>query len=89
MLDKIEIIKRGSVRRSKIYYLRGRVGRKALKAGDTKSIYLTDEVVVPTEGEGEEQAMPLEEEALEEEIVEEVVEEVEVTEEPTEETKEE
>ncbi|NLB11945.1 50S ribosomal protein L19 [Candidatus Dojkabacteria bacterium] len=89
MLDKIEIIKRGSVRRSKIYYHRGRVGRKALKAGDTKSIYLTDEVVVPTEGEGEEQAMPLEEEALEEEIVEEVVEEVEVTEEPTEETKEE
>lgn len=84
MLDKIEIIKRGSVRRSKIYYLRGRVGRKALKAGDTKGIYLTDEVVVPVEGEGEEQAMP-----IEEEIPEEAIEEVEVTEEPTEETKEE
>ncbi|MFA7654946.1 MAG: hypothetical protein WCX98_02525, partial [Candidatus Dojkabacteria bacterium] len=73
---------------SKIYYLRGRVGRKALKAGDTKSIYLTDEVVVPTEGEGEEQAMPLEEEVVEE-IKEAIVEEVEGTEEPTEETKEE
>ena len=67
VLEKIEVIKRGTVRRSKIYYLRGRVGRRALKAGETKSIYLTDDVVVPVVGEGEEEVMPTEKE-IEEEI---------------------
>ena len=52
-LEKIEIVKRGTVRRSKLYYLRGRVGRRALKAGESTNIYLTDEVEVPVTGEAE------------------------------------
>ena len=75
VLDKIEVIIRGTVRRSKIYYLRDRVGKRALKAGDTRSIYLTDEVVVPVEGEGEKEVMPTDEEIKEEIAEEEAVEE--------------
>ncbi|MGI5897620.1 MAG: 50S ribosomal protein L19 [Candidatus Dojkabacteria bacterium] len=65
MLDKIEIVKRGSVRKSKLFYLRKRVGRKALKIDNVKDVYMTDEVEVPEEGEPE----------VQEEVVEEVVEE--------------
>jgi large subunit ribosomal protein L19 len=50
VVDKIEIIKRGSVRKSKLFYLRKRVGRKAMKIDKVKDIFLTDEVVVPEEG---------------------------------------
>ena len=50
-LQKIEVVKRGSVRKSKLYYLRDRIGKRALKVGDTKDIYLTDEVEVPITGE--------------------------------------
>lgn len=42
-LEKIEVVKRGTVRRSKLYYLRGRIGKKALKVGLTTDLYLTDE----------------------------------------------
>ena len=66
VLEKIEIVKRGTVRKSKIYYLRKRVGKRALKAGESKDIYLTDEVEVPVEGEGKEGEM-IEEEVIEEE----------------------
>lgn len=55
MLEKIEIIKRGTVRKSKLFYLRGRVGRKALKIGNLKDMYETDEVEVPQEGTAEEE----------------------------------
>lgn len=81
-LQKIEIIKRGSVRRAKLFYLRERVGRRALKVNKLKDIYLTDEeeVVVPEEGEAE---------TVEEAVVEdvEVAEEVEKKEESKEEEK--
>ena len=83
VLEKIEVVKRGTVRKSKIYYLRGRVGRKALKAGETKGIYLTDEVVVPVEGEGEDEVMPTDQE------IEEEVEETQVKEAKVEESKQE
>ena len=53
ILEKIEIIKRGTVRKSKLNYLRGRVGRRALKVGNVKDVYETDEVEVPEEGEPE------------------------------------
>lgn len=53
MLEKIEIIKRGTVRKSKLYFLRGRVGRRALKVGNVKDMYETDEVEVPEEGKDE------------------------------------
>lgn len=56
-LDKIEIVKRGKVGRSKLYYLRGRVGRRALKVGNVKDVYMTDEVVVPEEGTSEEEVV--------------------------------
>lgn len=71
LLEKIEVIKRGDVKKSKLFYLRKRVGRKALKVGNTKDLYLTDEIVVPEVGEDQE---AIEEEELskqEEEVVEE------------------
>jgi large subunit ribosomal protein L19 len=52
LLDKIEVLKRGKVRQSKIYYMKDRVGKKALRISGIKDIYLTDavaEVVVPEE----------------------------------------
>ncbi|MHC1716747.1 MAG: 50S ribosomal protein L19 [Candidatus Dojkabacteria bacterium] len=66
VLEKIEVVKRGSVRKSKLFFLRDRVGKRALKVGNVKDVYLTDEVMVPVEGENE----------TVEEVVEEVKEEV-------------
>ena len=43
VIDKMTIIKRGTVRRSKLYFLRERVGRRALKVNNIKDIFLTDE----------------------------------------------
>jgi large subunit ribosomal protein L19 len=78
-LEKIEIVKRGSVRKSKLYYLRGRVGKRALKAGETTNIYLTDEedsgVEIPVTGDVEEQVAEEVETPTEEEVKEEKVEE--------------
>lgn len=53
LLQKIEIVKRGTVNKAKLFYLRDRVGRKALKVKKVKDTYLTDEVVVPVTGEKE------------------------------------
>lgn len=50
LLEKVEVIKRGTVRKSKLFYLRERVGRRALKVGNVKDVYMTDEVEVPVEG---------------------------------------
>ncbi|HVX93119.1 MAG TPA: 50S ribosomal protein L19 [Candidatus Dojkabacteria bacterium] len=64
LLDKIEVIKRGKVRQSKIYYMKKRIGKKALRIGKLKDIYLTDsapEAVVPETAETEVVAeMPVE-----------------------------
>lgn len=43
ILSKIEIVKRGTVSKSKLYYLRGRIGKRALKINKIKDLYLTDE----------------------------------------------
>ncbi len=43
-LEKIEIVKRGKVRRAKLFYIRERIGKKAMKIAKTEDIYLTDEV---------------------------------------------
>ena len=51
MLEKVEVVKRGTVRKSKLFFLRKRVGRRALKVGNLKDVYMTDEVEVPAEGE--------------------------------------
>ena len=48
-LEKIEVVKRGTVRKSKLYYLRDRVGKRALKVGATTDMYLTDEEEVVEE----------------------------------------
>ncbi len=53
LLSKIEVVKRGTVSRSKLFYLRERVGRKALKVRNVKDTYLTDEVEVPVSGQEE------------------------------------
>ena len=55
LLEKIEVVKRGTVKKSKLFYLRKRVGRKALKVGNVKDVYMTDEVEVPEEGTVEDQ----------------------------------
>ena len=47
LLEKIEVIKRGTVRRSKLYYMRGRIGKKALKINKSTSFYLGDEQEAP------------------------------------------
>ncbi len=41
-LDKIKVIKKGKARRSKLYYMRERVGKKAMKvkAGSEKSLHI-------------------------------------------------
>ena len=56
MLEKVEIVKRGKVKKSKLFFLRERVGRRALKVGNLKDMYETDEVDVPIEGEAEVEA---------------------------------
>lgn len=53
LLSKIEVVKRGTVKRSKLFYLRERVGKRALKVKNVKDTYLTDEVEVPVSGEEE------------------------------------
>ncbi|NMC08765.1 50S ribosomal protein L19 [Candidatus Microgenomates bacterium] len=55
VLDKIEVVKRGSVKKAKLYFLRERVGKRALKVNNVKDIFLTDEVEVPVEGETSEE----------------------------------
>ena len=72
LLEKIEIVKRGTVRKSKLYYLRKRVGKKALKIENVKDVYMVDEedVVVPETGKAE-----VMEEDVEEETVDVIVEE--------------
>lgn len=55
LLEKIEVVKRGTVKKAKLYYLRQRVGKRALKIQNVKDIYMTDEeeVVVPETGKAE------------------------------------
>lgn len=66
VLDKMEIVKRGTVRRSKLYFLRERIGRKALKISNIKDVFMTDEVMVPEEGEAPVEETPAAEEVVEE-----------------------
>jgi large subunit ribosomal protein L19 len=66
VLDRVEIVKRGTVRRSKLYFLRDRIGRRALKVSNIKDVFMTDEVIVPEEGE-----TPAEDISVAKEVVEE------------------
>jgi large subunit ribosomal protein L19 len=71
-LEKIEVVKRGTVRRSKLYYLRDRIGKKALKVGLTTDIYLTDEeeekIIEETMDEVKEKEAKKEEKEIEEQV---------------------
>lgn len=49
VIEKMTIVKRGTVRRAKLYFLRGRVGRKALKISNIKDVFMTDESNTPVE----------------------------------------
>jgi large subunit ribosomal protein L19 len=64
-VEKVDVLKRGLVRRSKLYYLRDRVGKAALKVRQGKEV-----VSVPVEAVTEEPKVeavkPAEEEATEE-----------------------
>jgi hypothetical protein len=68
VLAKVEVIKRGSVRRAKLFYLRDRVGRRALKVSNVEDVYMTDEEEVAEEAKNEA-------EVVKEEVVEEKQEE--------------
>lgn len=48
-LDKIEIVKRGIVRRAKLYYMRGKIGKRAMDVINAEDVYMTDQVEVPAE----------------------------------------
>lgn len=53
-LDKIEITKRGNLRRAKLYYMRDRIGRMAMKIrGNEQVSILADELEVPVEDSAE------------------------------------
>ncbi|WKZ31042.1 MAG: 50S ribosomal protein L19 [Candidatus Dojkabacteria bacterium] len=50
-LEKIEITKRGKARSSKLYFIRERVGRMAMRVAGHKDVYMTDEEVKEAESE--------------------------------------
>ena len=50
-LEKIEVVKRGKVRQSKIYYMRDRIGRKAMKIKGSELMPIDDQKVVEKEQE--------------------------------------
>jgi hypothetical protein len=41
-LDKIEIVKRGKVRRAKLFYMRNKIGKRALDVTNAEGVYMTD-----------------------------------------------
>lgn len=45
-LEKIEVVKRGKVRRSKLYYMKTKIGKRAMNVSNIKDVYMTDEVKV-------------------------------------------
>lgn len=53
ILSKVEIVKRGSVSKAKLFYLRERVGKKALKINKIADMYETDEIEKVEEVKGE------------------------------------
>jgi len=64
-LESIKIIKKGNVKRSKLYYLRSKVGKKAL---EVNSEYVKKEVVVPTVGEVETETTEVVDDVIEETV---------------------
>lgn len=42
-LEKIEILKRGSTKRAKLYYMRNRIGKRAMDVSNSENVYITNE----------------------------------------------
>jgi len=42
-ITRIEIVKRGKVRRSKLYYMKRKIGKKAMRVTGVEDVYLTDQ----------------------------------------------
>jgi len=68
-IEKLEVVARGDVRRAKLYYLRGRVGKRARVAerrwGIEDDLVLAEPEAVDSEGETQEEAEPVAAEATE------------------------
>jgi large subunit ribosomal protein L19 len=45
-IEKIEVLKRGKVRRSKIYYMRDRIGKRAMKIAESNKKYSESSEVI-------------------------------------------
>lgn len=58
ILEKIVVVKKGEVKRAKLYFLRGRVGRRALKVNNTMA---EEEVEPVVEEEVKPEEVPVEE----------------------------
>ena len=43
-LSKVEVVKRGNVKRSKLYYMRERIGRLAMKIRNSEQMYESDPI---------------------------------------------
>lgn len=83
-IDKLVITKKGNVSRSKLYYLRDRVGKKALKVRTSDSEVLEDFYAVAPEEEKAVEEVETEPEVAVDEVEETTEESVDETEKPTE-----
>jgi large subunit ribosomal protein L19 len=61
-IEEVTIIKKGKVRRSKLYYMRSRVGKKAMKVNESKRA-----IVIP-----QEESEPIVEEVMDENVEEDI-----------------
>jgi len=48
-MEKIEVVKRGNTRRAKLFYMREKIGKRALDVAGSSSVYFTDEAEVSAE----------------------------------------
>jgi len=48
-IEKIEVLERGKVRRAKLYYMRKKIGKRAMDVSKAEAIYLVDEKEVKSE----------------------------------------
>ena len=75
IVSKIEVVKRTRVNRAKLYYIREKVGKQAMKVGDSEDVFMTDAAEAPVEVVTEETLVvetPVNEETKDEIVKEEV-----------------
>ena len=59
-LQKIEVIKRGNTKRAKLFYMREKIGKRALDVSGSSSVYFTDEAEEVVEEASTEDVTPTE-----------------------------